>query len=172
MKNLTILIVVIICVFLMTTLFAKTTIMGVQPDILLVCMVTILMLDNSTFVLPVVGFSMLGVDLLFARAIGFYTIPYIIAGIAVYLLTKKLNKKNFLVVLILTISGWVIKELSGCILSVFLGYSFSISTRVMGIILPGMAVSAVLCAILYPLLYVLFGRRYMIKDANYDLNSV
>ncbi len=172
MKKIIIVVIIALSMILMTGVFSRITIFGVQPDIMLVCMIIILSLDNTAFVLPVVGVCMFIVDSIFARAIGFYTIPYLMVGVAVYFAIGKLNKKNFIVVFGLVAAGWVVKEIIACVLSVFLGYTFSFTARLTGIILPGILISLGLCAIVFPLLYILFGRSFMVKDANYDLNTL
>ncbi len=172
MKKIIIVLIILVSMILMTGVFSRVTIFGVQPDIMLVCMIVILSLDNTAFVLPVVGICMLIVDSVFARAIGFYTIPYLIVGVAVYFAISKFNKKNFFVVFGLVAVGWFVKEMTSCVLSVLLGYSFSFTARLTGIILPGILISLGICAVIFPLLYILFGRSFMVKDSNYDLNTL
>ncbi len=172
MKRITITLIIVLSMILMTGVFSRVTIFGVQPDIMLVCMIGILCLDNSAFVLPIVGICMFVVDSMFARAIGFYTIPYLIVGVGVYIAINKFNRKNWLVVFALMALGWILKEIVSCGLALFLQYPFSITGRITGIILPGILITLLVAAVVFPLLYILFGRAYMVKDANYDLNTL
>ena len=75
----------VICMFLNGVVFVQYPIFGIQPDLMLCCMVCMTLRERT--LTPVFYFAAGGIvfDVLFSVGLGFYALQYLIVGIFVYL---------------------------------------------------------------------------------------
>lgn len=130
------------CVVLGTAVFTEMTIFGVEPDLLLIVMVCMVMTETTAMPVVFTVFGALLIDMLFGRHIGFYAVPYAVAGVvAFFFSTRKFIGEWYFAPLVCGLS-YLAKELSACALSFLLGFNFDFTGRLFLYIFPGALIMA------------------------------
>ena len=136
-------------------------ILGAEPDILLIVMVSGIL--NERTLTPAL-FAVVGaicMDMFFAPAIGFYSLPYLITGLTVYLVFYKQRPPKHAMPAVILGIAWVIKELLSAVISFFLGNTFDFFYILLTSTLPGILVNGILMFLLNLALRKLFALPFM-----------
>lgn len=155
----------LLSMFLNGVVFVQYPIFGLQPDIMLCCMVVMVLFERT--LTPVFFFAAGGFlfDLLFSTGIGFYTLQYLLTGVLVYLFAAP-RKADFRLAPIVGAAALLLKDILAFILCLFLGRSLDFGRRFLMGTLPGALVAAVLCFGLYFLFHKLYSFRFMGTNAD------
>lgn len=154
MKRLIIPLALLLLTALQNSLFVHIKVLGVYPDILLTFIICFALVRGNPWGIVVgIGGGILE-DIFFRGAFGINSIACMLTAFLVGTLESKIYKDNYIVPLVFTFAGTVVKELIVYLFLYLTRSSFDISTAVMSIIIPE--------AIYNSLLAVLFF-RYVIK---------
>ena len=158
MRYVVLLLTSLICFFFNSAVLPQAAIFGIQMDIMLAAMVCMVMLERTmTPVFYMTGCAVI-MDCLFATAIGYYSLPYLLIGLLLYLVMWKWGSGNvkWYAVPILGGGAWLIKEILSALFSVLLGVSVDLGRTFLSHSVPVI----LLAALLTSLLYLLFARLY------------
>lgn len=147
----------LLCALLTGAVFTQVQIFGIQPDIILAVLIAMVLLEKTmTPVFYMVGGAVV-LDVLFAPGVGFYSLPYLIAGLLVYLFSIRRDVSKWYIAAAAGGILWVVKDLCTILFSVLLGNSFDIGKNLLHSTLPGILVAALLTY----LVYLGFSKLYM-----------
>ena len=94
MRYVVLLLTSLICFFFNSAVLPQVAIFGIQMDIMLAAMVCMVMLERTmTPVFYMTGCAVI-MDCLFATAIGYYSLPYLLIGLLLYLVMWKWGSGN------------------------------------------------------------------------------
>ena len=134
------------------------TLLGVQGDILFAVMLAMVYMEKRLTPVLFAALNALIFDSLFARAIGFYTLQYLVAGLFFYLMIAK-REDSFLVYIITAEVTWILKEVFGVLLCMLTDNPMNLWTRLRVYSLPGLVIHL----ILFTVFYLIFSRVYRLK---------
>ena len=146
---------------MLTGVFPLIPIFGVQPDLLLISMLSMLLLEKTPIPVLFTAGGALLLDVLFAPAIGYYSMPYVAVGLTVYLITKDWQENRFIVPPVLCAAAWLVKDVLTATLTFFLGNVFDFGSIFAQSTLPGMLINAVLMFAIYLSLHRLYSLMFM-----------
>ena len=107
---------IIFATLLMCGFFVRYPVFGAEVDVLLVTMVLMIFFEKK---LNPVIYAVLGgliMDMLFARSIGFYTVPYLVCGLVVYLVSGNFKGRGIAGSAVLCMVAQVAKEFCSIII--------------------------------------------------------
>lgn len=162
MRYVVMILIVIISILLVFGVFTSINLWDIAPDTILLSIVAMVLLEKT--LMPVLFFSVgtLFMDILFARAIGFYTIPYLVAGLAVYLFFKNRPPERKPWIPALAAGGGVlIKELLTAFLCLILRYNFHFGTLFIRYTLPSVVLNGLLMIPVFLLFRALYRKNFM-----------
>ena len=156
----------VICMFLNGVVFVQYPIFGLQPDLMLCCMVCMTLRERT--LTPVFYFAAGGIvfDVLFSVGLGFYALQYLIVGIFVYLFASAKGENDLRFVPGVGAAALLIKDILAYFLCLFLGRSMDFGKRFLSNTLPGALMAALLCFGLYFLFERLYSFRFMGTNAD------
>ena len=166
MRYLVLCLTLFITMFLNGVVFVQYPVFGVQPDLMLCCMVLMTLRERT--LTPVFYFAAGGVvfDLLFSAGVGFYTLQYLLTGIFVYLFAAAKGESDFRFAPVVGAAALIVKEILAFILCLFLGRTMDFGRRFLTGTLPGALFAALLCLGLYFLFGKLYSLRFMGTNAD------
>lgn len=160
--------IVLVSTLLTSAVFPVMNLWGIVPDLLLICMVSMLLLERTAMPILFTAAGLLLMDALFAPAMGYYTIPYVVIGLIVYAVVyKRYIDQTFLPAVILA-AAFFLKEVLTAALSAFLGYEIRFGYVLVRFVLPEMLLNAVLMFILYHVFRRLYRCSFMRPLKNID----
>lgn len=137
--------------------FPNINIAGLAPDLLICAMTSIAVLERSMAGAGIGLISGIVLDLFFSGAIGFYAIPYLITGTALYVVSTRFRYiDSFIMPFFFAIGAYLIKELLSALLAYMLGTSFSFPHMLMRYILP----EALLTGVFMLLVHLIMRKIY------------
>jgi rod shape-determining protein MreD len=161
-------VVTIVCWIFTGAVFPNLNIAGIYPDIIIISIVSIAILERSMAgaVLGLVCGLML--DVFFSSGIGGLAIPYLIVGAAMFFVMKNLRYiDRFLLPALFAIGAYLIKEFISALIAYMMGVEFEFWHMVARIILP----RAVFTGVLMLLVHMLFTRIYRASSMKRKDNS-
>jgi len=81
-------VIVLVSVLLVCAVFTQINIYEIAPDTILLSMLAMVLIENTLIPVLFTAGGALLMDMLFAKGLGFYTLPYVIVGLIVYLIFK------------------------------------------------------------------------------------
>jgi rod shape-determining protein MreD len=137
--------------------FPNLNIAGIHPDLIIVSIVSIAILERSMAGAMIGLVCGLILDLLFSSAIGVIAIPYLIVGAAMFFVRKNLRYMDrFLLPSVFAVSAYLVKEMISALIAYMLGVEFSFWHMVARYILPKAAFTGVIMLVVH----MLFTRIY------------
>lgn len=162
MRYVTLFVAGILAVILQCSVFTSMPLFGVQIDIVLLLMGGLIMAEKTLTPLYYFVLCALYMDILFAESIGYYTLPYAVAGMVIYVISVKADgQAMFWVAPILMAIAWIIKELMGAFIAVCSGYQFDFLNIFLSNTLLGALIMAALGFLAYVLLRKLCAANFM-----------
>ncbi|MBR3304446.1 MAG: rod shape-determining protein MreD [Christensenellaceae bacterium] len=149
MRYVIIILLILICTMLTCGVLVQFPVLEAQADLLLIALVMMTAFEKRLSPVLFVAAGGLIIDSLFARGLGFYTVPYLVSGILLYAFFAGRNYNNALITAAASGVIWFIKEIISIILCILMGYRIGILNRILTVSLPGIAVEAVLGLISY-----------------------
>ena len=92
MRYVVLFVMAMLSVILQCSVFTTMPLFGVQLDLVLLLMAGLIMAEKTMTPLYYFVLCALYMDVLFAEAIGYYTLPYAVAGLFVYLVARRVIK--------------------------------------------------------------------------------
>ncbi len=124
--------------------FPNLNIAGIYPDLIIVSIVSIAILERSMTAAVIGLVCGLILDLFFGEAIGVLAIPYLIVGAGMFFVRKNLRYMDkFLLPAIFAVSAYLVKEMISALIAYMLGIEFSFWFMVARFILPKAAFTGV-----------------------------
>ncbi len=145
------------------------TIFGVQPDILLIVMNCLLIMEKRATPVFVCGICALLLDFFYSNGFGYYSLPYVVVGIMLYLVLTKLNTDNFYVPVIVTGVTWLVKDLISALITFLQKNTFDFWYIFLRTTLPGILVNAILTIPFFFLYLWIYNFNFM--HLPYDESS-
>lgn len=166
MRYLVLCLTLLLCLFFNGVVFVQYPIFGIQPDLMLCCMVLMTLQERT--LTPVFYFAAGGAafDLLFSTGLGFYALQYLLVGIFVYLFAAAKGESDFRFAPAVGAAALLIKDILAYILCLFLGRTLEFGDRFLVQTLPGALISAVLCLGLYFVFHKIYSFRFMGPSAD------
>ncbi len=166
MRYLVLCLTLFLSLFLNGVVFVQYPIFGLQPDLMLCCMVLMTLRERS--LTPVFYFAAGGAifDLLFSVGLGFYTLQYLLVGVFVYLFAAAKGESDFRLAPAVGAAALIVKDILAFILCLFLGRTLDFGRRFLTGTLPGALAAALLCLGLYFLFQKLYSFRFMGTNAD------
>ena len=137
--------------------FPNINIMGIAPDIIICTMASFAALEKSLTAAAVGLIRGLPLDIMFSGTIGFYTLPYFLAGMGLYFISSRIRYIDpILIPEAFAAGAFFIKEMAAALLAYMVGLNFSLSHRFVRYILPEMLATALFML----LVHLIFKRLY------------
>ena len=153
--------VVLLGAILNGAVFNQYPILGLEPDILLLIMVAMILIERTAMpIIYTTGAAVL-MDIMYSPAIGYYALPYAIVGVITYFIFRRMTYSKFLVPPFAAAAAWLIKDILSAILAVILGAEIEFMHIFMNSTLPGIALNGILMLVIYWLLRLLYCATYM-----------
>ena len=148
------------------TIFPNLNIAGIYPDIIMCSIVSIALIEKSMAGAMLGLFCGLMLDLFFSGIIGFYALPYFVAGAILYFVSKNLRylDKIFLP-LAFVLGAYFVKEIVSSLLAYMLGVQFSFANMFIKIMLP----QGIATVVLMVIVHLIFLRVY--RSSSMKLKS-
>lgn len=158
----------LIAMLLNTAVFSRINVFGIAPDVMLAVMACMVFAEKTlTPVWYVVG-GAVAMDMLFSPAIGYYSVPYIIAGMVLYALSSKQPTEMAKAAIVCAV--YVGKSLIMAFIAFLMGGNFSFA----GVLLRytiGEALFTGAAAMLLTLFYSnIYGNHFMQPQKASDIN--
>jgi rod shape-determining protein MreD len=130
--------------------FPRLSILGISPDIIICTMASIAALEKSQTGAAIGLICGLALDVMFTSAIGFYTLPYFVAGMILYFVSNRIRYIDpILLPEVFALGAFLIKELITALLAYMLGRDVSLGYRFVRFILPEMLVTGLLMFLIH-----------------------
>ncbi len=124
--------------------FPNINIAGLAPDIIICSMASVVILEKRMTGALIGLVCGLILDLLFSGAIGFFAIPYLIVGAALYAVVRRISYiDRFFLPMSIAAGAYLLKEVLSALLSYMLGYEFSLIRMVVRYILPELIITGI-----------------------------
>lgn len=124
--------------------FPNINIAGLWPDIIICSMASLAILEKRMTGAVIGLICGLILDLLFSGAIGFFGIPYLLIGAALYAVVKRISYiDRFFLPMGIAAGAFIAKEILSALLSYMLGYEFSLLRMFVRYILPEMLLTGI-----------------------------
>jgi len=141
--------------------------------VMLIFMVCMILAEQSLTPMFYTAFFALISDAVFTSSIGYYSVPYTLAGLLIYLLTYKRKVNIFVTPALCVALAWVVKDVLMGVITLFMGYDFSFWQTLLDRTLMEMLINAVLAFVLYFVFHWLyqfsFIRPQRLKEENYHV---
>lgn len=146
--------------------FPNINIAGLAPDIIICSMASIAILEKRMTGAVIGVICGLILDLLFSGTIGFFAIPYLIVGAALYAIVRRISYiDRFFLPMGIAAGAYLIKELLSALLSYMLGYEFSLIRMVVRYILPELLLTGIFMLLIHLLLTRIY-RSSSVRPSN------
>lgn len=137
--------------------FPNINIAGIAPDIIICTMASIVALEKSMTGAAIGFICGLVLDVMFTGAIGFFTLPYFLAGAALYFACSRFRYIDpVFFPCVLAVGAYAVKELVMALLAYMLGLDFSLSLKFLRYMLP----EALATGIFMLIVHLIFKRLY------------
>lgn len=147
----------IVSMILTGAVFPNLNFAGIYPDIIIVSIVSIAILERSMAAAMIGLICGLILDLFFSQAIGVLAIPYLIVGAGMFFVRKNMHYMDrFLLPAVFAVSAYLVKEMISALIAYMLGIEFNLWHMVTQIILP----KAVFTGVVMLVVHLLFTRIY------------
>jgi rod shape-determining protein MreD len=138
--------------------FPNINILGVAPDIIVCSMASIAVHEKSMSGAAVGLICGLVLDIMFTGIIGFYSLPYFVAGAALYFVIIRFRYiEPVFVPCAFAMGAYLIKDLTLALLGYMLGRGFSLGHTFLRYMLPEMVFTGVLML----LIHLIYKRLYL-----------
>ena len=162
MRYVVLFVMAMLSVILQCSVFTTMPLFGVQLDLVLLLMAGLIMAEKTMTPLYYFVLCVLYMDVLFAEAIGYYTLPYAVAGLFVYLVARRVGSQFKLwLAPLLTGLAWIVKELVGAFIAACFGYRFDFLSIFLSNTLLGALIMAALGFLVYLLMRKLCSANFM-----------
>ena len=153
--------------------FVNINIEGISPD-LIICIITSIAILEKSMTGAWLGLaSGLLLDVMFSGSIGFYALPYMIAGAVVYFVMQKFRYLGkVLFPTILAMGAFIIKELVAALLSYMMGIGFSIGHMLIRFILPEALFTGVLMLLIHLIFRLIYRTNVMQTHRSEDFKRL
>lgn len=136
------------------------TIYSIAPDILLCCIFSVTIIENSP---AGIWLGLLGgftLDILYSQTLGFYALPYVLIAFAVYMIVPRLKYiDNYILPTVFVFTAYLIKDLFAVIAAAIIGRSVNFGVM----FVKGTIWSALFTAIFMWLIHLIMRRLYATK---------
>lgn len=157
MRYLFLTVTVIVNLIFTGAVFPNINIMGIAPDIIICTMASFAALEKSMTAAAVGLICGLMLDIMFTGAIGFYTLPYFVAGMSLYFISSRIRYIDpILLPEVFAVGAFFLKEMMMALLAYMLGLNLSLGHRFLRYILPEMLATGVFML----LIHLIFKRLY------------
>jgi rod shape-determining protein MreD len=152
--------------------FPNLNIAGIAPDIIICSTISIVLLDNSMAGAWIGLLCGLVLDL-YTGVIGFYAIPYFIAGAAAYFVRKNIYYIDKVILpFSFAVGAYFLKELVGALLAYILDKQFSLAVVFLRYMLPGAAFTGVFMFLIYFFMRRIYRIRSVKTQDSEDLKKL
>ncbi|MBQ9941417.1 MAG: hypothetical protein IJP03_00270 [Christensenellaceae bacterium] len=135
----------LVSVLLGSAVLPVWTVFGIQLDLVLAAMVSMVLHERTlTPVFYLAGGSIV-MDILFGPGIGFYSVPYFVAGLMVYVFALAKSPVRLMAVPIVAAVAYLLKELITAFLTMLLGMGANVGKTLLTYSIPGALLAALLC---------------------------
>jgi rod shape-determining protein MreD len=133
--------------------FPNLNIAGLAPDIIICTMTSIAILEKRMTGAVIGLICGLMLDLLFTGAIGFFAIPYLLVGAALFAVVKRIAYfDRFFLPMGIAAGAYLLREMLSALLTYMLGSEFSVWLMLVRYTLPEMCLTALLMVPIHLLL--------------------
>ncbi len=149
--------VVVINLIFTGAVFPNINIAGIAPDIIICTMASLVALEKSMTGAAIGLVCGLVLDVIFTGAIGFFALPYFLAGVALYFAGNRFRYIDpVFLPCVLAVGAYAVKELVMALLAYMLGLDFSLSRMFLRYMLP----EALATGLFMLLVHLVFKRLY------------
>ena len=157
---------ILINVILSGSVFSQIYMFGITPDILICFTASIIAIEKRV---NGVIFAMAGallMDMAYGPSIGFYTLQYFIAAIAMYYFASRMYTYNFYAASLLAAAGVVAKEIIAMMIVFFMGRPFSGMYVLVRYAIPAALTTGVLTLLTELMMKWLYRFKFMTRKAT------
>ncbi len=156
-------------VFLLATLisaifscavFPRAPILGVQPDLCLAFMLSMVFLEKTLTPVFYLSASGLMMDIFFSRAFGFYTLPYLIIGVLAYRFIWS-REAGLMGTAAVGMLAWLVRDIIGLLFCWLIDYPVDIAGRYLSSTLPGIPIAGLCTLLAFLLMEKLYKNNFM-----------
>lgn len=161
MKGLIIGLVVAVNFVLESTFFQYISVFGIKPDVALVIITTVAILQGKDMgIVTGVASGMLQ-DIIFGKPIGISAFSYMVAGYVVGLNSEKIFKENLIVPVIFTTAATLIKYAVTVFYLYAIQLNFSLLSYIRSTVLPEAVYNCIISVFIYKGLHILFHKKFV-----------
>ncbi len=157
---------IIINVILSGSVFSQIYMFGIAPDILICFTASIIAIEKRV---NGVVFAMAGgllMDIVYGPSIGFYTLQFFIAAIAMHYVAIRIYTVNFYAAAFLAAIGVVVKEIVAMIIVFFMGRPFSAMYVLVRYAIPAAITTGALTLLTELFMKWLYRYKFMTRKAT------
>lgn len=148
-KKLTALVVILLCLFLDSIVFARINLFEIRPDAMLAATVSYAVLTGSFSGAVFGAAGGLVMDTLFGRSLGLYAILYLIAGVVAGYFYKKFYADNLIVPAAAAAAAGFVKDLTLAFLVFAGGARFGFAGILIRYIVPSAIMTGLFCTLIH-----------------------
>jgi rod shape-determining protein MreD len=158
MRYLFLVLTVIIDLIFTGAVFPNINILGIAPDIIICTMASIAALEKSLTGAAIGFICGLALDIMFTGAIGFFTLPYFVAGMCLYFASSRIRYIDpVLLPTAFALCAYLVKEFITALLAYMLGLDVSLGYRFLRFMLPELLATGILML----LIHLIMKRLYL-----------
>ena len=139
----------------------QLTILGAEPDLLLIIMLALMMREGTVTPVLVCSVAAIFMDVFYGLAIGYYSFAYLLTGLVTYAVVRKMSVSKILVSSLVCAGAWVFKELFMALETFLLGNLFDFFYILVHSTLPGILVNGILMLPIYLFFHWFCGFNFM-----------
>ena len=173
MRYLFLVLTVVVDLIFTGAVFPRLSILDISPDIIICTMASIAALEKSQTGAAIGFICGLALDVMFTSAIGFYTLPYFVAGMALYFVSNRIRYIDpVLIPEAFALSAFLIKELITALLAYMLGRDVALGYRFVRFMLPEMLVTGLLMFLIHFIIKRLYRSNSIRPKGMEDLKRL
>jgi len=164
---------VIIDLIFTGAVFPNINILGIAPDIIICTMASIVALEKS-FTGAAIGLICgLALDIMFTGAIGFFTLPYFVAGMCLYFVCSHIRYiDSVLLPCAFAVGAYLIKEIITALLAYLLGLNVALGYRLFRYILPEILATGVFMLLIHLIIKRLYRSNSIHPKGMEDIKKL
>ncbi len=157
---------IIINVILSGSVFSQIYMFGISPDILMCFTASIIAIEKRVngVVFAIAGGLMM--DIIYGPNIGFYTLQFFVAAIAMHYIASRMYTFNFYAAAFLAAVGMVTKEIVAMMIVFFMGRPFSVMFVMVRYVIPAALTTGALTLLTELFMKWLYHFKFMTRKAT------
>jgi rod shape-determining protein MreD len=153
--------------------FPNINILGIAPDIIICTMASMAALEKSITGAAIGLICGLALDIMFTGAIGFFTLPYFVAGMCLYFVSNRIRYIDpVLLPAAFALGAYLIKEFLTALLAYILGLDVSLGHRFLRYMLPEMLATGIFMLLIHLIMKRLYRSNSIRPKGMEDLKKL